>query len=250
MKYGKTVSGTFIDRPNRFIAHVEIEGKCETVHVKNTGRCRELLLPGSTVILEDFRNTKAGEKRKTAFDLISVYKKIEPSHPLYRFSRNGKLLINMDSQAPNRLAMEWLESLPQEESFSFIKPEYTYGKSRIDFYMEKHAEESGGIQKYLMEVKGWTLEKNGTGYFPDAPTGRGVNHVHELTEAVRNGYSCILAFVIQVPGVQEVLPNIDTHPEFAEALENASAAGVMIRYIKCTVKEDEVLCTFPQDKVF
>ncbi|MCQ2584378.1 MAG: DNA/RNA nuclease SfsA [Treponema sp.] len=232
MKYEKTVSGIFIDRPNRFIAHVEIEGIVETVHVKNTGRCRELLVQGCTVILEDFRNRPGAENRKTKFDLIAVYK-ITDGH------ENSPLLINMDSQAPNKVVLEWLQGLPAEQSYTFIKPEFTFGNSRVDFYMEKEIDNR--VQKFLMEVKGCTLEKNGTGFFPDAPTQRGVKHLHELAAAAQNGYNAMLAFVIQIPGVSIVLPNIETHPAFGEALEAAKAAGVQILYLQCDVKEDELV---------
>lgn len=232
MKYEKTVSGIFIDRPNRFIAHVEIEGIVETVHVKNTGRCRELLVQGCTVILEDFRNHPGAENRKTKFDLIAVYK-ITDGH------ENSPLLINMDSQAPNKVVLEWLQGLPAEQSYTFIKPEFTFGNSRVDFYMEK--ETDNRVQKFLMEVKGCTLEKNGTGFFPDAPTERGVKHLHELAAAAPNGYNAMLAFVIQIPGVSIVLPNTVTHPAFGEALETAKAAGVQILYLQCDVKEDELV---------
>jgi len=153
MKYEKIVRGKFKDRPNRFIAHVWVEGVLETVHVKNTGRCKELLIPGVEVILEDCKSPN----RKTRYDLIAVYKK-------------GVGLINMDSQAPNKVVGEWLLS----QGYDYIKPEYKFGNSRMDFYMEK------GEEKYLMEVKGCTLEINGVGYFPDAPTERGVKHLKEL----------------------------------------------------------------------
>lgn len=229
MHYKKIVKGTFIDRPNRFIAHVEINGLIETVHVKNTGRCKELLIPGCTVVMEDFRKRLGFESRKTQFDLIAVYKKTD----------KDEILINMDSQLPNKVVLEWLEQFPPQEAYDFIKPEYTYGNSRVDFYMEKKT--SVRIKKYLMEVKGCTLEQNGIGYFPDAPTERGVKHLHELAAACKQGYKCFLAFVIQIPGVTQVLPNKKTHPEFAHALEMAKAAGVEILYLQCNVKEDEVV---------
>lgn len=232
MQYEKKVSGIFIDRPNRFIAHVEIDGVVETVHVKNTGRCKELLVPGCTVILEDFRGRPGFENRKTKFDLVAVYK-ITDGH------ENNPLLINMDSQAPNKVVLEWLQNFPAERAYSFIKPEFTYGNSRVDFYMEK--ETGGAVQKYLMEVKGCTLERNGLGYFPDAPTERGVKHLHELAAACGQGYKCFLAFVIQIPGVTQVFPNVETHPQFGEALEQAKAAGVEVLYLQCKVKEDEVV---------
>ena len=239
MRYEKIVKGIFKDRPNRFIAHVEIEGKLETVHVKNTGRCKELLIPSCTVILEDFRNRQGFENRKTKFDLIAVYKNLQNNHPLYK---NHKfLLINMDSQAPNKVVAEWLAL----QDYDFIKPEFTYGNSRVDFYMEKKAtaseeQKAATYQKFLMEVKGCTLEKNGIGYFPDAPTERGVKHLKELAAAVEHGYQCYLAFVIQVPGVKTVLPNIETHPEFGKALEEAKKAGVEVLFLQCSVSENEL----------
>lgn len=213
MKYLKTLQAKFIDRPNRFIAHVDLNGIVETVHVKNTGRCKELLIKGVTVILEESDN----ESRKTKYDLIAVYKE--------NFG-----LINIDSQAPNKVAKEWLES----KDYTYIKPEYTYGNSRIDFYMEKDD------RKYLMEVKGCTLERDGIGYFPDAPTERGVKHIYELIKAKEDGYEVSLAFVIQMEGVNEVIPNIETHPEFGVAIDDAKKAGVNIVFIKCRVYENRL----------
>lgn len=242
MKYEKTIKGIFRDRPNRFIAHVEIEGILQTVHVKNTGRCKELLVSGCTVIMEDFRDRPGFENRKTKFDIIGVYKKLEEDNPLRQggqtslFEQQGQtsqfILINMDSQAPNKVVYEWLNSLPAERKYDYIKPEYTYGNSRVDFYMEK------GNEKYLMEVKGCTLERNGLGYFPDAPTKRGVKHLQELATASQKGYKCFIAFVIQIPGVKEVFPNIQTHPEFGDALNKAKEAGVEVLFLKCNVWED------------
>ena len=229
MIYSKIVHGKFIDRPNRFIAHVEVEGKIETVHVKNTGRCRELLLPGVEVVLEDFRQNHG--KRRTLFDLIAVYK-IYPEHLEKR-----PVLINMDSQAPNKVVFEWLKQQQKnnEPLFSVIHPEYTYGQSRVDFYLENTDHE-----KILMEVKGCTLEVDGQGYFPDAPTERGVKHLRELVAAQQAGYKCYLTFVIQVPGVVFVMPNNITHPEFGQALEEAKAAGVEVLYLQCDVKDNEL----------
>lgn len=229
MIYSKIVHGKFIDRPNRFIAHVEVEGKIETVHVKNTGRCRELLLPGVEVVLEDFRQNPG--KRRTLFDLIAVYK-IYPEH-----LEKKPLLINMDSQAPNKVVFEWLKQQQKnnEPLFSVIHPEYTYGQSRVDFYLENTDHE-----KILMEVKGCTLEVDGQGYFPDAPTERGVKHLRELAAAQQAGYKCYLTFVIQVPGVVFVMPNNKTHPEFGQALEEAKAAGVEVLYLQCDVKDNEL----------
>ena len=211
MRYREIVEGIFIDRPNRFIAHVDIEGVVNTVHVKNTGRCKELLIPKTPVRLEVSDNPN----RKTLYDLVAVYKK--------NFG-----WINMDSQAPNKVVKEWLET----KDYDYIKPEYKYGDSRIDFYMRK------GNQEYLMEVKGCTLEIDGIGYFPDAPTTRGVKHLRELIKAKRAGYECAVAFVIQMEGINEVRPNIDTHPEFGVALQEAKEAGVKILYLTCKVGRD------------
>lgn len=211
MRYREIVDGTFIDRPNRFIAHVEINGTVETVHVKNTGRCRELLLPGAAVRLEVSDNPS----RKTRYDLVMVYKE-------------SLGWVNMDSQAPNKVVQEWLET----QDFDEIKPEYTYGDSRIDFYMKK------GKREFLMEVKGCTLEIDGIGYFPDAPTIRGVKHLRELAQASALGYECAIAFVIQMEGIIEVRPNVTTQPEFGEALEQARAAGVKVLFLPCAVGRD------------
>ena len=214
MKYNHTVKAIFLNRPNRFIAQVLVDGVEETVHVKNTGRCKELLLPGVTVILERSSNPS----RKTKQDLIAVYKK--------NFG-----LINIDSQAPNKVALEWLQS----QDYNYIKPEYKYGDSRIDFYMEKED------ARFLMEVKGCTLELHGVGYFPDAPTERGVRHIRELIKAVHEGYHACLTFVIQMEGIDHVLPNTATHPTFTTALNEAIKAGVEIKYLLCHVKEDELI---------
>ena len=211
MKYQNIAWGIFLDRPNRFIAHVEVDGHIETVHVKNTGRCRELLLPGAEVWL----TAPGTEGRKTKYDLIAVRKS------------NG-ILINLDSQAPNAVVHEWLK----KQQYDLIRPEYTYGDSRIDFYLER------GSERTLMEVKGCTLEVDGTGYFPDAPTARGVKHLHELSKALTDGYRAVLAFVIQMEGITEVRPNIQTHPEFGTAFEEAKAAGVRILFLPCHVEPD------------
>lgn len=213
MHYENIIHGEFVSRPNRFIAKVIVEGKEETVHVKNTGRCKELLLPGADVILEISDNPN----RKTKYDLISVYKE-------------GLGLVNIDSQAPNKVVKEWLE----RQGYDTIKPEYTYGNSRLDFYMEKAGE------KYLLEVKGCTLEMDGVGYFPDAPTERGVKHLRELAKAAGEGYHAMAAFVIQMEGVQEVRPNVATHEEFGVALKEAQEAGVEVLPLCCKVTEDEL----------
>ncbi len=211
MIYKNTIHGSFCSRKNRFVAEVMIEGRQETVHVKNTSRCRELLLPGAEVVLERAGNSS----RKTKYDLISVYKE-------------SLGWVNIDSQAPNKIVREWLEG----QDYDVVRPEYTIGDSRIDFYMEK------GDQKYLMEVKGCTLEIDGIGYFPDAPTERGIKHLRELKKAAQEGYQCYAAFVIQMEGITEVRPNIETHREFGQALEEAENAGVKVLYLGCAVTED------------
>ena len=211
MKYSNITRGTFLDRPNRFIAYVELDGRRETVHVKNTGRCRELLLPGAEVWL----TAPGTEGRKTKYDLVAVRKE------------NG-LLVNIDSQAPNVVVREWLE----RQQYDVIVPEYTYGDSRIDFYLER------GTERTLMEVKGCTLEIDGIGYFPDAPTERGVKHLRELAKAVKDGYRAAIAFAIQMDGITEVRPNIQTHAEFGTAMQEAKDAGVEILFLSCHVEPD------------
>lgn len=213
MKYTNVISGKFVDRPNRFTAHVEIDGVTETVHVKNTGRLSSLLIPGNTVSLEK----SANPNRKTKYDLIVV--------------EDPKLgWVNVDSQVPNKVVLEWLKT----KDYDFIKPEYVYGDSRIDFYMEKDG------TKYLMEVKGCTQEIDGIGYFPDAPTDRGVRHLRELMKAVSEGYKCYVAFVIPMTGITEVRPNAEIHREFAETFYEAKAAGVEVLNLTCRVTRDEL----------
>ena len=213
MVYDNIIEAKFISRPNRFIAVVEIAGRRETVHVKNTGRCKELLIPGCEVWL-----TEPGTPgRKTRYDLVAVRK-------------IGGVLFNIDSQAPNKVVKEWLTL----QDYDAVIPEYTYGDSRIDFYMER------GSEKYLMEVKGCTLEKDGIGYFPDAPTERGVKHIRELIRAKEAGYNAILAFVIQMDGVSEVRANVETHPEFGTALDDAGNAGVEVKFLRCHVEPDSL----------
>lgn len=218
MKYKNIIYAKFIERPNRFVAYVELDGKVEIVHVKNTGRCKELLLPGSHVILVKADNPA----RKTQYDLVAVYK-------------DGLGWVNIDSQAPNQVVKEWLNNSPALfKNITFIKPEYTYGGHRVDFYLEC------GSRKILIEVKGCTLEIDGMGYFPDAPTERGVKHLYALAEAVGKGYECYIAFVIAMPGVKKVLPNVKTHPEFSIALAAAMEAGVKVLYFPCNVSPDEL----------
>ena len=213
MQYQNIRRGVFLDRPNRFVAHVEIGGLRETVHVKNTGRCRELLIPGREVILSH----SDSPSRKTAYDLIAVEKP-------------GLGLVNIDSQAPNHVMKEWLLGL----DFDLIRPEFSYGSSRIDFYMERRG------RRYLTEVKGCTLEIGGIGYFPDAPTERGLKHLHELARARQEGFLASVAFVIPMGGVTNVLPNMETHPAFGIALSEAEAAGVQVLYLPCRVGEDRL----------
>ena len=213
MTYDNIVRAVFMDRLNRFAARVTIRDQIETVHVKNTGRCRELLVPGA----EAWVTASSNPLRKTKYDLITVRK------------GNG-VLYNIDSQAPNIVVAEWLE----RQDFDRVNPEYRYGDSRIDFYMER------GHERYLMEVKGCTLEVDGIGYFPDAPTQRGVKHVRELIRATNEGFSAILAFVIQMDGVSEVRANTATHPEFGEALKEAKVAGVRVIFLPCHVEADRL----------
>lgn len=226
MNYKNIVKGKFISRPNRFVANVEIDGKPETVHVKNTGRCRELLVPGCTVYLEDF-DGRMGE-RKMRYSLIAVAKETE----------EGILLVNMDSQAPNKAAKEALEEGKIETKLgklNLVKPETTYGNSRFDFYLE------GENGKGFLEVKGCTLENKGIASFPDAPTIRGVKHVEELIKAKEEGYYAGILFIIQMEGMKVMTPNWDTHPEFGEALKRAEEKGVEILAYECEVSPETLV---------
>ena len=220
MKYKNIVEGKFISRPNRFIAHVDIEGVEHVVHVKNTGRCRELLQPGATVYLEKSDNPA----RKTLYDLVSVKK--------------GERIVNMDSQLPNALVEEWLrESEAAREIFgdiTFIKREKTYGKSRFDLYVE------AGDRRIFIEVKGVTLENDNVASFPDAPTERGIKHLNELICALEDGYEAYVFFVIQMENVDYFTPAWDKHKEFGDALVNAHNKGVKVLSFDCKVSEDEV----------
>lgn len=214
MTYNDIVTANFISRPNRFIAYVELGGEKLTVHVKNTGRCKELLIPGCRVYIEKAQNPE----RKTPYDLVAV-------------EHEGKI-INIDSQAPNKVVKEYLE---RQNKYDYIKPEYKYGYSRIDFYMEK------GNDKYLMEVKGCTLFRDGKGLFPDAPTERGAKHLRELALAREQGYKAIIAFVIQGEGIRTVEPNTETDPEFARAFYEAKEAGVEVLFIECKVTPNSIV---------
>lgn len=221
MKYDKICKGNFIERPNRFVAVVEIDGKTEKAHVKNTGRCRELLIPGTTVYLEDFDGRMG--TRKMRYSLIGVEK--------------GDVLINMDSQAPNKVCEEALLSgrlqLPGMGALTDVKREKTYGGSRFDFRVEDADGQIGWL-----EVKGVTLEEDGVARFPDAPTERGVKHVNELIDAVRDGYCGYVLFVIQMPEVSYFEPNDKTHKAFGDALREASKSGVHIMAWTCEVGMD------------
>jgi len=221
MRYGVVVPGTFLSRPNRFIAHVETAEGPQICHVKNTGRCRELLVPGCRVYLEQSNNPA----RKTKYDLIAVEK--------------GDLLINMDAQAPNKVFREWAESGGFDPAVTAVRPEYTYGGSRLDFCLETPR----GL--HLVEVKGVTLEEDGAARFPDAPTERGVKHIRELQRAVSQGLDATLCFVIQMKGIRSVAPNDGTHPAFGAALREAAAAGVRVAAWDCDVTPDSLTIRRP-----
>lgn len=223
MKYQNIVQGIFIKRVNRFIAHVFIEQVEHVVHVKNTGRCRELLLPGVVVILEPSQNPE----RKTKFSLIAVYK--------------GATLINMDSQVPNHVVAEGLQSglISEISRAQHIKKEVTYGNSRFDLYFEN---DQG---KNFIEVKGVTLEEDGTAMFPDAPTLRGTKHVYEMIKAVQAGYGGYIFLLIQMKGVRCFKPNIKMDEEFAVALALAKSKGVTVLAYDSIVREDEILLGAP-----
>lgn len=216
MQYRNIVVGRFVDRPNRFIAHVEIDGQVQVVHVKNTGRCRELLVPGATVYLEGNNDPN----RKTARDLVAVEK--------------GERLINMDSQAPNRVFQEWGAAGMFVPNVTLIRPETKYGDSRFDFYLE------AGGKRHFVEVKGVTLEESDVVRFPDAPTLRGIKHVEELIRAREEGYESWVCFVVQMEAVKHFEPNDCTHPEFGEALRKAQNAGVRILALECRVTPDSL----------
>jgi sugar fermentation stimulation protein A len=262
LKYSKTRTAEFVSRSNRFMATVKLDGELIACHVKNTGRCKELLVPGAKVILNESDNLK----RKTRYDLISVWK--------------GERLVNIDSQAPNKVFHEWLEEAcfnnppiwgllsldccsegvegyapaGKKPCQSFhgldggyerlrgslvadpvlIKPEYRYNGSRLDFYIE------AGEKKILVEVKGVTLEDEGVVLFPDAPTQRGVKHIHELIEAAQKGYEAYIVFIIQMKDVRYFTPNYKTHAEFGEALQEAAVKGVHIFALDCSVTVDGI----------
>lgn len=220
MRYPNIQKAVFLSRPNRFIAKAEINGAVETVHVKNTGRCRELLVPGSTVYLCRSDNPS----RKTEYDLVAVEKPAEKE----------SILVNIDSQAPNEIAAEWLPSCGLFSPDAQYIREYTYGSSRFDFYIDDHGKES------FVEVKGCTLENDGICRFPDAPTERGVKHIRELISAVRAGYGAYVLFIVQMKGMRYLIPNDETHPEFGAALREAASAGVHVLAVECDVGPDSI----------
>ena len=222
MKYkGRIKEGVFLSRPNRFIAYVKVDGREEKCHVKNTGRCRELLVPGCKVYLEESENPN----RSTRFDLVATEKKIGDS----------SILINMDSQAPNSVVEEWLRKGELFGEKIEVKREVTYSDSRFDFSI---TDESGRIT--FLEVKGCTLEKNGVVMFPDAPTERGVKHVKELIKAKKEGYGAYILILVQMCGVKYFVPNWDTHPAFGEALRDAERNGVVILCYDSIVTSDSI----------
>ncbi len=222
MQYRAIRRAVFLERPNRFIAKVLLEGESLTVHVKNTGRCRELLLPGCTVYLEQSDNPA----RKTAFDLVAVEKR----------TAAGVRLVNMDAQAPNRVFQEWAQRGGLGWDVAALRPETVWGSSRFDFYWE--GREAG--QRGFIEVKGVTLERDGGTYFPDAPTQRGVKHLRELMACRRAGYGAAVCFVIQMEGAQFFSPNDATHAEFGAALREAAEQGVELLAVDCRVTPESL----------
>lgn len=252
MTYETVRPAVFLSRPNRFIARVELDGVEETVHVKNTGRCRELLLPGCTVWLSEGSNPA----RKTKYDLVAVEKLRSGLPPLF---------INMDAQAPNKVFGEWIMAgkgaelgLPRP---SLLRPETTWGNSRFDFYWE--LSESGGgtealneapvsnqsLRRGFVEVKGCTLEEDGHALFPDAPTLRGVKHLRELTACRQAGYEAAVCFVIQMAGMRTFSPNDRTHPEFGAALREAARAGVRVLAVECAAGPTSLVMTEPVEAI-
>lgn len=220
MRYKNMVPGIFLARPNRFVAHVEIVGQVEVCHVKNTGRCRELLPSGARVLCQ----RAANPNRKTKFDLIAVYK--------------GRRLINMDSQAPNAAAGEWLAAGGLGE-ISELRAEVMHRDSRFDFSFVKDG------KRCFLEVKGCTLENDGVCSFPDAPTERGAKHIRGLTRAVQEGFGGYILFVIQMADVKYIRPNDETDPEFGRALRQAAAGGVQVMAMDCAVTEDTMEMRLP-----
>lgn len=228
MRYPKVVPASFLRRPNRFVAHVEAGGRELVVHVKNTGRCGELLLPGARVYLAESSNPA----RKTGYDLVAVEKRRPGMEPL---------LVNIDSQAPNDVAGEWLPASGLFSSHAVIRRETTWRNSRFDFYIED------GSRKAFMEVKGVTQEMDGKAFFPDAPTERGAKHVQELAECMAEGFEAFLLFVVQMKGPSTMRPNDVTHPAFGQALRKSAAAGVRLLAMDCLVTPDSLTIDKPVD---
>lgn len=220
MHYSNCTAGTFLSRPNRFVAQVALDGRTETCHVKNTGRCRELLIPGCRVYLTRSDNPA----RKTKYDLIAVEKQ----------TARGPLLINMDAQAPNHVFEAWAREGQFRPGLTLLRPETVYGASRFDFYWETDTDRG------FVEVKGVTLEEDGVARFPDAPTLRGVKHLEELIAARQAGYQAALCFIVQFSGAKYVTPNDTTHPQFGQALRQAAAAGVEVFALGCAVTPDSL----------
>ena len=214
MTYPQVLPARFLSRPNRFVAQVEVDGRTETVHVKNTGRCRELLIPGRTVYLTPGDNPK----RKTPYDLIAV-------------DKDG-LLVNMDAQAPNQVFGKWARAGKWVPDLTLLRPETKYGASRFDFYWEAPG------RRGFVEVKGVTLEEDGHCRFPDAPTTRGVRHLQELEASLQEGYEAAVCFVIQMSGMRDFSPNDATHPAFGDALRRAAVSGVRVLAMECLVEPD------------
>lgn len=223
MKYKKIIKGTFLERPNRFIAKVSIENKIHIAHVKNTGRCKELLVSGATIYLEDFRDDM--RNRKTEFSIVSVEKTIGDTFEL----------INIDSQAPNKIVEESLLEGKILSGLTKVVREQTFGNSRLDFYYEK----AGGIKGYI-EVKGVTLEENGIVMFPDAKTERGVKHVRELIKAKEIGFESNLIFIVQMKNSKLFMPNYEAHMEFATILSDAIKKGVSVTVYNCSVTPNSI----------
>ena len=217
MTYSNIYTAKFLSRPNRFIAHIEIDGKPEIAHVKNTGRCKELLVENATVFVQKSDNPN----RKTQYDLIGVLK--------------GERMINMDSQIPNSVFGEWALKSGFFGSLTLIKAEKTFGSSRFDYYLETEK------NKIFVEVKGVTLEEDGVVLFPDAPTERGVKHINELCSCIDAGYKAYIFFIIQMDNVKYFTPNRKTHPQFADALKKAAENGVGVYALNCKVTQDSII---------
>jgi len=221
MIYNDIRKGVFVRRPNRFIAEVETDGKVEVCHVKNTGRCRELLIPGATVYVNHVDNPK----RSTAYDMVAVYK--------------NDMLVNIDSYAPNLAFGEYLRQGKFLDNITLVKSETKYGGSRFDFYAETAA------KKIFIEVKGVTLEENGVAMFPDAPTERGIKHLNELAACIADGNDAYAVFVIQMKGISHFTPNYKTHQAFGDTLAKVANAGVNVLAFDCVVKPNEMVIGSP-----